>query len=102
MMSAASAFSTLGSNSAGALDEQIDAVALVHRRYREQVLALQLQPLPARDQEQRPFDRAKLGDRLHDRRQKVLGVVEQKQQSLPDQAGCETGADRQAGLVTKL
>ena len=70
-----------------ALDEEVDAVAIVHRGDRIEVLSVNSEPLPARDDELWTADRVDRRDRIRNRRQQMLGIVEQQQQALPDKAG---------------
>ena len=67
---------------AGARREQRGAVVLVERRHRPRMLALQLQPLPARHEQLRPARFAKPRDVPRKLRQQVLGVVDQQQRAL--------------------
>ena len=61
-------------------DEQLDGVALVHPGYRNDVLAGQREALAARDAEPRAGHRGDQGDRVGDRGQEVLGVVDHDQE----------------------
>ena len=67
---------------AGARREKRRPVTVVERRHAPGVLALQLQPLPARHEQLRPARLPEPRDVGRNLRQQVLGVVEQQQRAL--------------------
>ena len=68
---------------ASASHEELDAVLVCQRRNGVQLLALELEPLSARDEDRRTGDVAERRDLSSDVRQEVLRVVEQEQRALP-------------------
>ena len=79
--------------------EQGRAVVLVQRRHRPCVLALQLQPLPARHEQLRPAELAEACDLARDLRQQVLRVVDQQERPLRGKCVDERLLEREAGAL---
>ena len=79
--------------------EQSRTVAVVQRRHRPRVLALQLQPLSARHEESRPVGLAEAGDLVRDLRQQVLGVVDQQERPLRGERIDERLLDGEPGAL---
>ena len=66
------------------------------------MLALQLQPLPARHEQLRPAELAQVGDLARDVRQKVLGVVDQQECPLRGERVDERLLDREPGALAHV
>ena len=94
--------STSAVERAGARDEEIDAIVLLQRRHCIQVLALELQPLAARDEDRRSRDVAESRDLVRDSRKEMLGIVQQQERAHAAQPLGEQLVEMAAGLLFDL
>ena len=70
-------------------EEQLDSVLRLEARHRIHVLALELEPLAARDDNRRPGDVPQLGNLRRDLGHEVLGVVQHQERLLPGELSCD-------------
>ena len=69
--------------------EELDAVFLLERRHRVHMLALELEPLAARDEQRRPGNVPQLGNPRRHVGHQVFGVVQHQERLLPGELSCD-------------